>query len=281
MKMKQNEADRMVKNLLNKFDLPLKATLKASSNSILVVIEPEGVHPHEGFAIHIESGWRSLYIDYVPGKFARDLVDQMAASNREQKAIFSHVAKHIIEERASLVFKINGFDTDPMIPEKWPVDWRSFHLSLKKSPLEINTDDHALSETLINLWVERFFGCVMALSPVEKLNQEALRQGLPEGALTSIRVNRYERSRYNRNICINFHGPICKVCLASFEERYGEIGKGFIHVHHLVPVSRIGPDYLIDPVKDLVPVCPNCHAMLHTREIPYSVEELKFIISSL
>jgi len=62
----------------------------------------------------------------------------------------------------------------------------------------------------------------------------------------------------------------------EFEEVYGEIGIGFIHVHHLVPISEIGTSYKIDPVKDLIPVCPNCHAMIHKRKpIPYTVDEIK------
>lgn len=56
---------------------------------------------------------------------------------------------------------------------------------------------------------------------------------------------------------------------------YGEIGRGFIHVHHKVPLSSIGKEYELDPIKDLVPVCPNCHAMLHRKEPPYDVNDLK------
>jgi 5-methylcytosine-specific restriction protein A len=64
----------------------------------------------------------------------------------------------------------------------------------------------------------------------------------------------------------------------SFEECYGEIGKGFIHVHHKKPLAACRGSYQLDPEKDLVPVCPNCHAMLHTSDPPLSVEELKSIM---
>jgi 5-methylcytosine-specific restriction protein A len=56
---------------------------------------------------------------------------------------------------------------------------------------------------------------------------------------------------------------------------YGEIGKGFIHVHHLKPVSEINGEYEVDPIEHLVPVCPNCHAMLHSQHPPLTIEELK------
>jgi len=96
-----------------------------------------------------------------------------------------------------------------------------------------------------------------------------------EGLARSVLVNTYERSESARNICINHHKPICKVCTLNFEEKYGEIGRGYIHVHHIVPISAIGKQYQVDPINDLVPVCPNCHAMLHRRNPPLSIEELR------
>ena len=44
-------------------------------------------------------------------------------------------------------------------------------------------------------------------------------------------------------------------------------------------ISTIGKEYLVYPKTDLVPVCPNCHSMLHKRKPAYSVQELKNIIS--
>lgn len=72
------------------------------------------------------------------------------------------------------------------------------------------------------------------------------------------------------------------MCGFDFEKRYGKIGGGFIHVHHLTPVSEIGKEYVVDPDprNDLRPVCPNCHEMLHSRRgNPLSIEELRGIIA--
>ncbi|GAA3562847.1 DUF3427 domain-containing protein [Marinobacter xestospongiae] len=96
-----------------------------------------------------------------------------------------------------------------------------------------------------------------------------------EGQRTQVLVNRYERDRSARDACIQHHGARCQACGLDFGEKYGELGEGFIHVHHTTPVSEVGEGYSVDPVKDLVPVCPNCHAMLHRRNPPYSVEELR------
>lgn len=88
-------------------------------------------------------------------------------------------------------------------------------------------------------------------------------EGYFEGALKKVYVNRYERDQEARKKCIEVHGCKCSVCGIDFEKMYGELGRGFIHVHHIVPISTIGEEYKIDPIKDLVPVCPNCHSMLH------------------
>lgn len=96
-----------------------------------------------------------------------------------------------------------------------------------------------------------------------------------EGAVQTIVVNAYERDPAARAACIAHYGPICAVCGFDFEERYGSFAAGYIHVHHLVPISKTGKRYRVDPIKDLRPVCPNCHAVIHLRRTPYKVEEIK------
>lgn len=96
-----------------------------------------------------------------------------------------------------------------------------------------------------------------------------------EGEVHEVVLNRYERSREARDACIAVKGSRCIVCGFDFEQTYGEIGKGFIHVHHLTPVSSIGKEYRLNPQTDLVPVCPNCHNMLHRKEPPFTIAELQ------
>ncbi|MDZ7332712.1 MAG: HNH endonuclease [candidate division KSB1 bacterium] len=96
-----------------------------------------------------------------------------------------------------------------------------------------------------------------------------------EGAKQKITVNGYERDPKARRICIAHYGDSCTVCGFSFYKNYGEVGRGFIEVHHVTPLSKIGQNYQIDPIQDLRPVCPNCHAMLHRRNPPFSIEEIR------
>lgn len=88
-------------------------------------------------------------------------------------------------------------------------------------------------------------------------------------------VNRYERSADARARCLAHHGYKCSVCSFDFAAIYGAIGKGYIHVHHVVPIADIGKEYEINPITDLVPVCPNCHAMIHITQPALTVEQLQ------
>jgi 5-methylcytosine-specific restriction protein A len=96
-----------------------------------------------------------------------------------------------------------------------------------------------------------------------------------EGAEDVVLVNRYERDPRARRDCIAYHGAACAVCKLDFSARYGALGAGYIHVHHLVELSSVGEGYKVDPIKDLRPVCPNCHAMLHRERPALTIEELK------
>ncbi|AVF41516.1 HNH endonuclease [Pandoraea apista] len=99
--------------------------------------------------------------------------------------------------------------------------------------------------------------------------------GYAEGSTRTVIVNQYERNPEARRKCLEHHGYDCVVCGFNFVEKYGERGKDYIHVHHLRPLSQIGKAYIVDPINDLAPVCPNCHAMLHRGPELLDVGDLK------
>lgn len=126
---------------------------------------------------------------------------------------------------------------------------------------------------LSGLWA-RHTSTVMFRSPDEP--RGGGEQAFPEGALSRVEVNRYERDPRARKACLDHHGYRCAVCRFSFEDRYGPLGRSYIHVHHTLELSKVPPGYRVNPITDLVPVCPNCHAMIHRGTGPtLSVEELK------
>ena len=103
---------------------------------------------------------------------------------------------------------------------------------------------------------------------------------LPEGAKQRVTVNKYERNPRARQRCIAHYGKKCCICGFSFGDTYGEVAEGFIHVHHVKPLSEIRTKYTVDPVKDLRPVCPNCHAVIHIRkgEPAFRPEEVEALL---
>lgn len=100
--------------------------------------------------------------------------------------------------------------------------------------------------------------------------------GFWEGSALRVPVTRFERDRSARDQCIRLCGTSCAICGMSFGRRYGPEMDDFIHVHHLIPLSEIREGYSVDPAQHLVPVCPNCHAVLHsTGGTVRSVEEVR------
>lgn len=96
-----------------------------------------------------------------------------------------------------------------------------------------------------------------------------------EGAVRSVFVNRYERDTLGRQACIDHWGTKCVVCGFDFQMIYGDRGRGFVEVHHLTPLAQIGERHEFDPIRDLRPVCCNCHAIIHRVEPMLTLEELQ------
>jgi 5-methylcytosine-specific restriction protein A len=104
-----------------------------------------------------------------------------------------------------------------------------------------------------------------------------IKETFREGKSKDIIQTRYERNPEARKRCLTHYGFACRVCTFNFENHFGEIGKGFIHVHHINQISEIGKEYEIDPIKDLIPVCPNCHSMIHSKRPAFTIDEINEI----
>lgn len=111
------------------------------------------------------------------------------------------------------------------------------------------------------------------------LTEEVELEKIYEGSVTQIIVNNYERNPKARKECLEHYGARCVVCNFAFAEKYGPIAAGFMVVHHLTPLSARGERYEVDPIKDLKPVCPNCHAVIHKKVPPFTIEEMQEKIS--
>jgi 5-methylcytosine-specific restriction protein A len=256
--------------LTERFGLPLHGDARRDSEGERCRLVPADVVRTQGFAIDILIGWRSVEAAFVPGNFAAALVASMRAASPQQRAAFRTFASAIRTNGAHLTFSINGVSADPSADTVWPNEWRSLALRLQRGPIVIDHKDPQQVQRLATAWGGRMLGLSLALLPIE---HEGV--GEAEGAVTRVEVNRYERSPLNRAACIEIHGALCKACTLDFGVQYGAIGIGMIEVHHIEPVSGIAPDTIVDPATDLVPLCPNCHAVVHRRTPPYSVDEVR------
>ena len=117
----------------------------------------------------------------------------------------------------------------------------------------------------------------------EELRQDIRRTEHFEGAAATVMVNRYEyeRDRAARSKCIAHYGCTCNACGINLVSVYGAAADGFIYVHHLKPISSVKAEYELDPICDLRPLCPNCHAIAHLRREPYSIEEIESMMVSV
>ena len=106
-------------------------------------------------------------------------------------------------------------------------------------------------------------------------------QSYAEGERIDRPGGEYERNPQARRECLKHWGYRCAVCNFDFAATYGDLGKCYIHVHHLTPLSESGGESReTSPIDDLRPVCPNCHAMLHRESPPVSIERLQEIMQA-
>jgi hypothetical protein len=98
---------------------------------------------------------------------------------------------------------------------------------------------------------------------------------LTEGEIRTYLATRAERNPEARRRCLQAHGYRCSVCDQHLEEIYGPLARGLIEVHHLKPFAEGRGERVVDPVQDLRPVCPNCHAVIHSKVPAYSISELR------
>lgn len=240
---------------------------------------PAGHPAGQTFAIRAEIGWRRIDVRFRLGSFASELMSSVRSTDESGRRVFRAVLDACSNAGADVALNLNGATRSHKDDAVWNESWRSFGFAVGKGMLAINEGNDAADMRLIEEWTTRVAAAVIALLPVEVEVEEVLdAHGLPEGAKMRIEVNRYERDRRNRAAALAIHGHRCMACGTDMAERYGPVAEGLIEVHHIVPVSEVGPGYIINPESDLVPLCPDCHSVAHRRSPPYSIKELQSML---
>lgn len=248
-----------------------------------LILVPDGHHAAQTFQIVATLGWRSLEVVVEPGAFSGDLVSEMGNVSAERRLAFREVLDYCVSQGAMVALKVNGSTHSAGDDDLWKPQWKHFSLSVKKGQLPFGSQASSEEDSLTITWVSRVAAALMSLLPVEgeAVLAPEIEAGFPEGALVRVSVNRYERDRRNRAAALAIHGYACKACEVVMAERYGMPAADFIEVHHSTPVSQLGSGYIINPRTDLIPLCPNCHAIAHRRSPPYSLAELREMIAGV
>lgn len=217
-----------------------------------------------------------LIIEIYPQKHGGYILNDMAICSIEKQRIFWAFVDMIMDKGAKLSFFVNNSIIDEN--SNWPTLWRSFSCKLTKIPFP-ETDNCDIEE--LCEWIELSFDLIFSLLNIVDVNDDNDIIIQSEGAKKEIKSIRYERNPFNRQLCLHKKGFNCAVCGLNFEDMYGSIGKNFIEVHHTTPVSKMGDDYVLDIDRDLVPLCSNCHSMVHRTNPPITIDELRFKIQEL
>lgn len=267
--------DALADFITGEFDIALAGTVAVTEDGESVRLLPSDIPRTRSFQIEFLFGWRSLRAHFTLAGYARELADNIHSASPEQRATFRRFVEAIRSHGGDLKIQVGGVDATEDV-DSWPSLVPVEH-SLWKAGVMM--EDGFIQPSAV-AWIRRFVGLCLSLLPLETSTTDH-RNGEEEGREFHVYVKRYERSRVNRALCLDAHGSACAVCSFDFGRVYGDVGAGFIHVHHLEPVSMMGDSYVLDPVKDLRPVCPNCHAMLHRRRPPFSISELQDILVSV
>lgn len=213
-----------------------------------------------------------LIIECIPSKYGAGFLQFISESSENERTIFiDYWDKLDSEIGAKITLKINELPIDKKEFKTLNKNWNKFHLRFTKSPYREDNED---LETIVLKYICVVCGMILSIA-----NRET-HAGFEEGNVKYVMQKKYERNPSNRELCLYSKGYNCAVCGFNFQKTYGSIGENFIEVHHIIPVSQLGDGYILDPIKDLVPLCSNCHSMIHRSNPPFSVEELKNIILS-
>lgn len=253
-------------------ELPLSVERGAGEDAILRVV---GIERPNGFSVHVRRGLSFIYADLQWDSLAGQLLDAVNAAPASAWAQLPATIDSLIDAGVRVDLRLDGqsFDGDPLLPLK------SLQLNARSTAWrdEIEWSFAEVASVVI--------GVIISLLPLDRREDEVAGELTSvdfdeEGAVERRMVNRYERSRSNRAIAILAHGRRCTVCGFEFSVAYGDWARGYVEIHHLEAMHLMSTPRIINPIEDLVPLCSNCHRMVHRADPPISPSDLRRIIEA-
>jgi 5-methylcytosine-specific restriction protein A len=233
-------------------------------------IRISGIERPHGFSILVGEDYLSWALEVSMDAYGTAALHAMHARFGARKETLESVLGIAKARSKSITYLIDGKEISEAASTG---EWSQLTLQLLQSYSSQENSFSVFRTALLDIL------CILLCLLVEdeiwaEESSEAQEVGRPEGGNSSQIVNKYERSRYNRALCLGYYGFTCRGCGILMENRYGPIGQNVIHVHHIVPISEMGESRTLDPIKDLVPLCPNCHNVVHRTNPPMPMAEL-------
>lgn len=226
--------------------------------------------PH-GFSIKILDDYLAWRIELILDDFSAPLLTLMQQRFESRKQGIQSLLDLAKSQNDFFQFLIDGSS----ILENSSNSWEEVSLRVDKAYFSAESEFQALTSALLDFMCLILYLLVEDVEWTDSTLEEEDKDGAEEGAVTFAMIKKYERSRYNRALCLKYYGFKCRGCGDLLEQKYGPIGSGVIHVHHITPVSQMGKSYRLNPVKDLIPLCPNCHNIVHQQIPPLEISQLR------
>ena len=264
--------DEICANLIRDSGISFTWSLEDSYQGRFPVFRPTDLPYPNSFGLVVSESPRRVSISFITDSFSGELTQTMGQFTTEQAEAWN-IMLDSLESHGFMAAVSIDHEAFMNARDIYPASWSSFALDAFASVPKQSDREEKISTLIVEI-----VALLVCLLPIEAIAEDESDNWSEEGALSRISVNRYERSRRNRNLCLALHGHTCKVCDFDFERSYGAIGKNYVEVHHITPVSKMGGSYKVNPHLDLIPLCANCHRMIHKKNPPFHPEELVKIV---
>ena len=231
-----------------------------------------------GFELAVTENFLSWEISLKLDDFANGIVEKFQENFETSPEVCIEYINLTEAKSKKFEFDVNGSSVLTLLPGE---NWNSIHFKLTRIFDSLEDAPRVFDSTLLDI-----FSILLPLSGTVSLEENTsdvdaqLESGYKEeGQKITMACAKYERNRFNRRLCLNHYGYRCFACGILLGEKYGDAGRDYIHVHHLTPLSKMPAPAILNPIKDLIPLCPNCHNVAHRRNPPYNVEELREFLS--
>lgn len=214
-------------------------------------------------------GLRRHSVKLFFGSFSGQILAQIARADSEEQQL-SRALLSSISDDVSVVFPHR------MNSKNWHVSGSNFKITAERRGIEKPLSDGALERTCRDIVVPLMAAMAELIGYDEVVRSDG-GDDLPafEGAEKKSVIIRRERNPRNRLLSLRLHGYVCQICQIDHRQIYGEAG-AVLEIHHLEPLSNIGMPRVYDPETDLLPLCPTCHRVVHSRRpVPWTPQEVR------